>query len=180
MKWLSAGLLLALLSGCVVKQPQFSVPDKVNFKGTTFERVTHNQIDEMQQMLYLPAQGTKNPDDWQQGILVFLDQNSQGKTLQQRAELRQQSYQKQQETQAKVAIMGNELQSQVIYPPTERFHDVLLEVSRGRDLTCGFGQMQFADKRVDQSRILRLSTYQHQLSQLALEFSQLPWQIECK
>lgn len=81
------------------------------------------------------------------GILFFLDKNSKNQTLEQRAAFRQASFAKKPELEAKVAIEQNELHSSVIYPPTERFNNVMLEVTRGRNLACGYGQIQFADKR---------------------------------
>ncbi|OOH91202.1 ABC transporter ATPase [Pasteurellaceae bacterium 15-036681] len=174
-------LISFALTSCVLHQSQFALPDQVHFKDKTFTKVTSNQIDEMQQMLYLPENGSKNPEDWQQGILFFLDKNGQAKTLQQRAQLREQAFAKQLNTEAKVAIAQNELQSQVIYPPTERFNDVMLEVSRGRDSQCGYGQIQFSDKRsVAAKNLQNLTAYQKTLSELALEFAKLPWLIECK
>ncbi|MDH2998478.1 ABC transporter ATPase [Pasteurellaceae bacterium LFhippo2] len=178
---LKALIFSLFLTGCAVHQAQFSVPDKVSFKGTTFEKVTHNQIDQMQQMLYLPEQSVKNPDDWNQGILLFLDKNSDAQTLQQRVELRQQSFAKQPSTKADIKIIGDELRSEVIYPPTERFPNVMLEVSRGRDSQCGYGQIQFSDKRsVSAKKLQNLTAYQSALTELAAQFSQLAWQIECK
>lgn len=173
------------LAGCATQAPQFSVPEQITFWQETFEKVSHSQIDEMQQLLYLPQHSAKNPDNWQKGILLFLDKNSQGRTLQQRAELRKQRFAQQPQTLAKVelkAVNGTtELQSQVIYPPTERFADVQLEVSRGQDLNCGFGQMQFADKRaVTAKKVQNLAEFQPLVLDLAVHFSQLAWQIECK
>lgn len=175
--WISAGCL----TGCVTQTSSFLVPEKITFQGNTFERVTHSQIDDMQQMLYLPSGTTQDPDNWQKGVLIFLDKNSQGKTLSERAMLRQTAFAQQEKTIAKVEILGNELQSKVIYPPTERFNDVQLEVSRGRDLACGFGQIQFSDKRsVSAKKMQNLANYQASLMTLALQFSQLAWQIGCR
>ncbi len=176
-------LLPFFLSSCAVYQAQFSVPDRVTFQGKTYEKVTDNHIDEMQQMLYLKQGGAKNPDEWQQGILFFLDQNSRNKTLSQRAELRRQAFSKQMDTEAQVAIIENELRSQVLYPPTTRFQNYQLEVTRGRDLHCGYGQIQFSDKRSVSAKNLqksKLAAYLRDLNQLALQFAQMPWLIECK
>lgn len=181
MKALKIALLSLLLTACVSKTPQFALPEKVNFDGQTFIKVTENQIGEMQQMLYLPQISEQNPNNWQKGILFFLDKNSQQKTLAERVTLRQKAFQKQADTLANVAIIGNELRSEVVYPPTERFNDVQLEVSRGRDLACGFGQMQFSDKRsVSVKKIQNLTPYQSTLRQLADDFNRLAWQIQCK
>lgn len=180
---LNRGILLmaVFLGGCVSQTAQFSLPEKIDFQGKTFEKVTHNQIDEMQQLLYLPQGTDKNPDNWQQGVLIFLDKNSQGQTLQQRAALRQASFARQAGTLANVTLKGEELQSQVIYPPTERFADVQLEVSRGQNFACGFGQMQFADKRaVSAKKVQNLAHFQPLVVKLAAEFSRLAWQMACK
>lgn len=174
-------LFLGGLAGCVTQTSSFLVPEKITFQGNIFERVTHNQIDDMQQMLYLPNGTAQDPDNWQKGVLIFLDKNSQGKSLSERAVLRQNTFAQQAQTIAKVTVVNNELQSHVIYPPTERFNDVQLEVSRGRDLDCGFGQIQFSDKRpVSAKKVQNLTSYQASLMELALQFSQLVWQIGCR
>lgn len=169
------------LTACVTQTASFSVPEKIVFEQQSFEKVTHNQLDEMQQLLYLPSSASKNPNNWQKGILIFLDQNRQGKTLAERAELRKQHFARQHLRSATVEIQHNELTSQVIYPPSERFNDVMLETSRGRDLSCGFGQMQLADKRaVSGKKLQNTATYQTELNRLARLFGLLAWQIECK
>lgn len=181
--WKSGAFLLTsvILSGCVTQTGSFSVPDTLTFQNKVFEKTTHTQLDEMQQLLYLPSGTDKNPDNWQQGVLIFLDKNSQNSTLAERAELRRSNFAKQPQTTAKVAVVHDELRSEVVYPPTERFQNVQLEVSRGRNLTCGFGQMQFADKRsVSGKNLQNLSQYQPLVVKLAQQFSQLAWQIGCK
>lgn len=172
---------ITFLTGCVSHLSQFAVPETILFQGKSFKKANHSQIDEMQQLLYLAENSHQDPNHWQQAILVFLDQNSQGRTLEQRAELRRNSFAQQMDTQAKVEIIGQELRSQVIYPPTERFRDVLLEVSRGRDLSCGYGQIQFSDKRpVSAKKMPNLTAYQAELIQLAHQLSTSVWQIECR
>lgn len=169
-----------ILTACVTKVPQFSVPEWVTFEGKTFEKVTHNQIDEMQQLLYLPMDSAKNTESWTKGILLFLDKNSNNVTLLQRAEIRKQAYEKQKYTLATVEIKGQELQSQVIYPPTERFNDVQLEVTRGREELCGYSQMQYADKRSNFAKELPdLTAYQSEISKLAEKFNRLAWLVRC-
>lgn len=168
------------LTGCVVTPPQFSIPEQVNFQGKIYQKVTQNQLDEMQQSLFLLKESSKDPNNWQQGILLFTDKNSQQKSLADRVELRQQTFAKQSDTKAKVAIVGDELQSQVLYPPTERFNDYQLEVTRGRNSQCGYSQMQFSDKRSVSAKNLQNPTaYIKDLQQMAWQFSQLAWQIEC-
>ncbi|WP_373768000.1 ABC transporter ATPase [Glaesserella sp.] len=170
-----------VLTGCVVTQPDFLIPEQINYQGKTYEKVTHNQLDEMQQSLFLPQDSNKNPEQWQQGILLFTDKNSQQKSLNDRVELRQNTFAKQPDTKAKVAVVGEELQSEVLYPPTARFNDYQLEVSRGRNSQCGYSQMQLADKRsVSAKNLQNLTAYLNELHQMALQFSQLAWQIECK
>lgn len=174
-------LLSLFLSACSITQSQFKLPEQIDFQGKSYQKVTHNQIDEMQQLLYLPSQSEKNPENWQQGILLFLDKNAANKSLEERLTLRQNAFAKQSRTKANLVIEQNELRSQVIYPPTERFPDVLLEVSRGRHLTCGFGQMQFSDKRsVPAKNLQNLSSYQGSLRELAQQFAKLAWQISCQ
>lgn len=181
--WKSGAFLLTsvILSGCVTQTGSFSVPDTLTFQNKVFEKTTHTQLDEMQQLLYLPSGTDKNPDNWQQGVLIFLDKNSQNRTLAERAELRRSNFAKQPQTEAKVEVVHDELRSEVIYPPTERFQDVQLEVSRGRNLECGFGQMQFADKRsVSTKNVQNIQQYQPLVATLAQQFAQLAWQIGCK
>lgn len=180
-RWINFALFSLFLTACQLKTAQFTLPDEVTFQHQRFEKVTHSQLDEMQQLLYLPAGSTKNPDDWQKGILLFVDKNSKGMSLAERASLRQNAFAQQTDTQAKVVVTQNELRSEVLYPPTERFNDVQLEVSRGRELQCGYAQMQFSDKRLAfANKKQNLTAYQQALSQLAVEFSQLAWQINCQ
>lgn len=174
-------LLSGLLTGCSVQYGQFAVPTEVRFADKVFEIASDNRLDEMRQILYLPQGSAKNPDNWQQGFLIFLDRNAQGRTLAERQTLRQQSFAKQPHTQANVRLVGNELRSQVLYPPTERFHNYQLEVTRGREFACGFGQMQFADKRSDFAKNQQQPTaYLRILEELAQSLAQLPWLMECR
>lgn len=180
MRFLIFAFFSFFLTACQLGQKQFNLPESVNFQGKRYEKVTHNQIDEMQSLLYLPAQSAKDPENWQQGILLFVDKNSQGKTLAERVTLRQKSF-NEAEALHSVNIVQNELKSEVIYPPTARFNDVLLEVSRGKDSACGYSQMQFSDKRSISAGISpNLKSYMADLTALADQFSQLPWQIRCQ
>ncbi|HDV7284435.1 Uncharacterised protein [Mannheimia haemolytica] len=171
------------LAGCATNVSQFAMPDVVRFGQDNFVKVTHSQIDEMQHLLYLPENSEKNPENWQKGILFFLDKNSKNQTLEQRAAFRQAGFVKQPNIKAEVVIEQNELRSGVIYPPTERFNDVMLEVTRGRNLACGYGQIQFADKRevgkAVAKKLPNLTAYSHEIARLSLEFNQLAWQVQC-
>lgn len=169
------------LSACMTQTASFSVPEKVFFQNKVFEKITHSELGEMQQMLYLPSGTAQDPDAWQQGVLIFLDRNSQGRTLAERMALRQSNFAAQDGTLANVKIQGEELQSQVIYPPTAHLTNVQLEVSRGREGICGFSQMQFADKRsVSSKKIPKLESYQPILADLMQQFEKLDWQILCR
>lgn len=169
------------LSACVNQTASFSVPEKVLFQNKVFEKMTHSELGDMQQMLYLASGTAQNPDDWQQGVLIFLDRNTQGRTIAERMALRQASFAAQDGTLANVTIQGEELQSQVIYPPTARFANVQLEVSRGRESLCGFSQMQFADKRsVLGEKTQELESYRPILANLMQQFEKLDWQILCR
>ncbi|HGO5815463.1 TPA: ABC transporter ATPase [Mannheimia haemolytica] len=185
MSAIKKGITLVALSlaGCVSQSPQFAVPDAIHFGQDTFVKVTHSQIDEMQHLLYLPEKSEKNPENWQKGILFFLDKNSKNQTLEQRAAFRQASFAKKPELEAKVEIQQNELHSSVIYPPTERFNNVMLEVTRGRNLACGYGQIQFADKREVGKTVAKkspnLTAYSQEIAKLSLELNQLGWQVQC-
>lgn len=170
------------LTACTLKNTDFVLPERVDFQGKSYEKVTHNAIDEMQQSLYLPADSAQDPENWHKGILFFLDQNVKNITLNERVLSRQNAYEKQNGTLAKVKVEGNELRSEVIYPPTERFNDVLLEVSRGREMQCGYGQIQVSEKQAvkNAKNFANLTAYTQKITQLALALSQLAWQIECK
>ncbi|ACE61301.1 hypothetical protein [Actinobacillus pleuropneumoniae] len=181
MRWLFLAGFSLFLTACGLTQKQFDLPEKVDFQGKSYVKVTDNRIDEMRQLLYLPSDGKQDPEHWNTGILFFLDQNSQGNTLQQRVELRQAAFAQQNNTQSKIRIENQELRSEVIYPPTERFNDVLLEVSRGRNLQCGYGQIQYSDKRSVLTKKERNSTaYQASLLQLAQQLAAMPWLVTCK
>ncbi|AHG79774.1 ABC transporter ATPase [Mannheimia varigena] len=176
---------ILIMVGCASQSSQFAVPEKVDFQGQIYTKVTANQLDEMQHLLYLPEIGTKNPENWDKGILFFLDKNSKNQTLEQRAVFRQSSFAKQQDVIANFKIKQNELQSSVIYPPTERFNNVMLEVTRGRNLDCGYGQIQFSDKRsLNKTELAKksknLTAYNQAIAQLAFEFNQLAWLVECR
>ncbi|QNS16222.1 ABC transporter ATPase [Mannheimia bovis] len=176
---------ILMIAGCVSQNEQFSVPEKVDFQGQTYIKVTANQLDEMQHLLYLPKSGEQNPENWEKGILFFLDKNSKNQTLEQRSAFRQSSFAKQQDVIAKFKIEQNELQSNVIYPPTERFNNVMLEVTRGRNLDCGYGQIQFSDKRsLNNTEFAKksknLTAYSQAMTKLAFEFNQLAWLVECR
>lgn len=183
---LNVAFLALFLTACVSRSPDFKLPEQVNFQGITYQKVTQNRLDEMQQHLYLPVQQTpKNLQNWQQGILFFVDKNTTKQTLAERLALRQNVFKKQSETQAKLWISEQELRSEVIYPPTERFHNVQVELSRGRNLPCGFGQIQFSDKQlIDPSLFAKkrgeLTAYRYKMVELARQFEQLPWLIGCK
>lgn len=177
------------LAGCQLKKSEFSLPQAVEFQGKTYTQATHNQIEQMQQALYLPTSSLQDPNNWQQGVLFFLDQTD-NLPLAKRLANRQKAYATQTGTKVKIAIKNNELQSEIAYPPTERFHDVQLEVTRGRDLPCGYAQMQFSqklaveqpNKRGNFAKNLPNSTarYLSALSELATQFARLPWQIQCR
>lgn len=174
---------ILLLAGCISQAPQFSVPESVTFQEQTYVKVTVNQLDEMLHLLYLPENSTKNPEQWEKGILFFLDKNSANQTLEQRAAFRQSSFAKRSDIEAKFGIEQNELRSQVIYPPTERFNNVMLEVTRGRNSACGYGQIQFSDKRElpkNAKKSPNLTAYTQEMVKLALAFNQIAWQLQCK
>lgn len=172
------------LVGCVSQIPQFSVPDKVIFQEQTYVKVTANQIDEMQHLLYLPENGERNPEQWDKGVLFFLDKNSANQTLAQRAAFRHSRLTQQTDVVVQLRIEQNELRSSVVYPPTERFNNVMLEVTRGRNSNCGYGQIQFSDKReilpqnVKKSR--NLTAYTQEIVKLATALNQMAWQLQCK
>ncbi|MDH2924079.1 hypothetical protein EV693_11632 [Nicoletella semolina] len=179
LRWLKLSVIYLLTSCTLLSSADFVVPSVVNFKGVIYQKVTDTSLDAMQQMLYLAQDSTKDPNNWQQGVLIFLDKNKTGKTLQSRVALRQQHF-RQQNTLAKIMLTDQELRTEVIYPPTERFDNVQLEITRGRDSHCGYSQIQFAEKRsISAKNWQNLTAYQQALSTLANEFAQLPWLIEC-
>ncbi|QIW15413.1 ABC transporter ATPase [Pasteurellaceae bacterium RH1A] len=167
-----------ILAACSSRH--FVLPEQIHFKGEDYVVASHSQIDEMQQLLYLPQNSSQNPEDWQRGFLLFTDKNSAQKSLQERLTLRQKAFAQQASTQADLKIEDGELRSQVLYPPIERQPNYQLEVSRGRDLACGFGQMQFSDKRLGFAKNLQnLTALQAELKGLAKELAQMAWLIGC-
>lgn len=61
----------------------------------------------------------------------------------------------------------------------------MLEVTRGRNLDCGYGQMQFSDKRsLNKSEIAKksknLTAYNDAIAELTLEFNQFVWLVGCR
>ncbi len=158
-----------------------SLPKKIIFGDQTYIQTTYRGLDEMQHLLYLPNNKKINTKNWQQAILIFLDKNSQNKTLQKRLTLRENTFKQRPKTIANLQIINNELQSEIIYPPTQREKNIQLEISRGRNLACGFTQMQYAEKRSNFAKNLpNLTAYKKDLTKLAEQFKKLDWQIKCK
>lgn len=172
-------LFSLFLTACSNQFSTFRVPEKIAFLDETFEKANHSQLDEMQQLLYLPSRSDKNPDNWAIGILIFLDSDKALKSLEERLALRK-NYVQMPETQMQIAVVGNELRSEIIYPPSERFQNIQLEATRGRNLACGFGQMQFTYKLPKPKKHESLSKYQPKLQEVAAHFAALPWQIHCE
>lgn len=172
-------LFSLFLTACSNQLSTFRIPEKIAFLGETFEKANHSQLDEMQQLLYLPSRSDKDPNNWAIGILVFLDSDKQVKSLEERLALRK-NYVQMPETQMQIAVVGNELKSEIIYPPSERFQNIQLEATRGRNLACGFAQMQFAYKLPKPKKHESLSEYQPKLQEVAAHFAALPWQIHCE
>lgn len=171
--------LSIFLTACQSGPKHFSLPEKVNFQGKSYEKVTDNKIETMQSLLYLPSDGSKNAEKWGKGILLFLD-TDKNKTMESRVALRQTHF-RETEAFAQVGIENNELRSKVIYPPSGRFNDVQLEVSRGKQSECGYGQIQYSEKRqVAQPNNVHLSSYTAELVELANQFNYLAWQIKCQ
>lgn len=175
-------LLALFFTACTTRLPELVFPNHLNFQGKTYQKVTDNRLDEMRQSLYLASDSEKNPEDWQQGFLLFSDQNSAGQTLEQRVAFRKETAVNLPETYVAYQVEQNELRSQAIYLPTERFKNVQLEVTRGRNLACGYGQMQFAQKKYKIAKSCENSTrcYQAELQNLMNKFNQLAWQMECR
>ncbi|MDO4698361.1 MAG: ABC transporter ATPase [Pasteurellaceae bacterium] len=181
---LSGYLLFAIiislfLTACTTRVPELVFPEQLNFQGKTYQQVTDNRLGEMRQSLYLLRDSDKNPEQWQQGILLFSDRNTAEQTLAQRLATRQQHTAT---TQAAIDyhLTQGELRSQGVYLPTERFPNVQLEVTRGRNLSCGYGQMQVAQKQKFAKTDIFSPPCDQQLQQLATQFNQLAWQLECR
>lgn len=176
LKSLAFVIFSLILTACSTK---LSAPEQIEFQGHTYQKVNHSKIDDMQQLLYLPSSSSKNPNDWQRGLLLFLDQNRQQMSLEARAALRKKAFERQ-GAKAQLHIAEGELKSQVRYPPTPRFPDILLEVTRGRNLACGYGQMQFADKLQAGAQAKTKTEENAHLSQITAQFETLAWQIYCQ
>lgn len=174
-------LFSLLLTGCAT-QKSFSFPERIDFQGKKYEKTRHNQIDKLEQLLYLPNKDDKNLENWQSAILIFLDRNIPIQPLQTRLMWRQQMYIKHPSIHIKLQIKQDELRSEILYPPNERQKNIQLEVTRGQNSNCGYGQVQFSDKRSDFGNNLQnmLASYQQELTKLAQQFAQLPWPIGCQ
>ncbi len=158
----------------------FQIPHKIRFEGKEYVQASHNQLDEMQHLLYLPDDEKVDSEHWQQGMLIFLDKNSQHKTLAQRLALREKVFKQQPKTIAKLQVVNDELHSEILYPPTSREQNIQLDVSRGRNLDCGFAEIQYATKRSNFAKNLpNLTAYKKDLIKLAEQFKKLNWQIKC-
>ncbi len=159
----------------------FQIPHKIRFEGKEYVQASHNQLDEMQHLLYLPHNEKVTPEHWQQGILIFLDKNSQHKTLAQRLALREKIFKQQPKTIAKLQVVNDELRSEILYPPTQREQNIQFDVSRGRNLNCGFAEIQYATKRSYFAKNLQnLTAYKNDIAKLMQKFNQLAWQIACQ
>lgn len=183
-KWGRLFGLVWLLTACQQSAFQqtspFQLPDKVAFQGQVFTKVTDNQLDTLRQALYLPENSRQTPDNWQTGVLIFTDQREPIISLAQRQAERL-AYYANTPNQVAIEIVDNELRSQIIYPPTDKQANVQLEVSRGRNEICGYGQLQFAEKYpVLAKNPLNLTAYQQDLQRLAQQFQRLAWQLSCQ
>lgn len=170
-------LLILLLSGCQLSPSDFSVPTQITLQGEKYIQVSANQIDQMKHILYLPEKSKKDVEHWQQGILLFLDQNIHPQPLVQRRALRKAYYAKNPTIEATLTLKQDTLYSEVLYPPTDREQNYLLEVSKGKNLMCGFAQIQFSQKR---DSVANISQYRTALTRLSDALNQLPWIIGCR
>ncbi|AKO45665.1 hypothetical protein [[Haemophilus] ducreyi] len=173
-------IFCCFLTACQMLKKTFVVPESIPFQGKSYFKVTDNMLEGMRHLLFLPAEGNQHPENWHNAIFIFLDQNKTS-TIMQRMALRKKVFSNQQDTIAQIKIIENELYSAIIYPPTERFNDILLEVSRGRDSACGFAQIQVANKRaILTEKNANLTAYQAELNSLAQQLSTLAWQVACQ
>lgn len=158
----------------------FKLPQEIIFEGEHYVPVKHSQINEMQNIVYLLKLEKQNLKNWQKALFIFLDENTQNKTLQQRLNLREIIFKQQPKIIAKLQIINNELQGKIIYPPTQREQNVQLSISRGRNLECGFAEIQYAEKRLDFMKNLQKQIIQKEVKQNAQKLSKLDWIISCK
>ncbi|MBR0573459.1 MULTISPECIES: ABC transporter ATPase [Pasteurellaceae] len=178
------------LTACVSyssQQPQklsFNIPQSIKFDGQEYIKSNHSRLEGMEHIVYLPHNKKINTKNWQQAIFIFLDNIVEVRpaiSLEERIHIRQNVYKSQHKILADLIINNAELQSKIISPPTEREHNILLEVSRGRNSQCGFGEIQYAIKRLDFAKNLpNVTAYKKEIIKLADRFKQLDWQILCK
>lgn len=180
-KKLGVTSLLLLLTAC---STQLRFPDHLYYHNEKYQKVTDNRIDQMRQSLYLKSGSQETPDNWRTGILLFSDKNPENKTLEQRLASRKETMVYLPDTYVHYAIEPHyvdgqpELRSKIIYQPTEYFKFFQLEITRGRNLPCGYGQIQLADKRFAFAQ--DQPNYQQEIKLLASHFDALDWQLECR
>ncbi|MCK3657037.1 hypothetical protein A4G19_15350 [Pasteurellaceae bacterium Macca] len=184
MAWFRVAIFPFFLTACSLNAPHFVQPQKVQLNGQSYEMVTDNRLDHLRQSLYLPSNSSRNPDDWQQGILLFSEEGKTVQSLAERVRFRQ-DFAKKKGTHSQIALVDNqgveqELRSEAIHPPTARFQNVQLEVTRGRNSACGYSQIQFAKKEPVRKQTSDLTAFQSQLTELAQLLAALPWQMECQ
>ncbi|MDP8163472.1 ABC transporter ATPase [Pasteurella skyensis] len=178
------------LTACVShnsQQPQklsFNIPQSIKFDGQEYIKSNHSRLEGMEHIVYLPNNKKVNTENWQQAIFIFLDNSVAVRpaiSLKERLNIRKNIYKSQHKILADLAINNAELQSKIISPPTEREHNILLEVFRGRNSQCGFGEIQYAIKRLDFAKNLpNVTAYKAEVNDIATQFAQLKWQIKCQ
>ncbi|MDP8079862.1 hypothetical protein [Phocoenobacter skyensis] len=178
------------LTACVSygsQQPQklsFNIPQSIKFDGKEYIKSNHSRLEGMEHIVYLSNNKKVNTENWQQAIFIFLDNSVAVRpaiSLKERLNIRKNIYKSQHKILADLIINNAELQSKIISPPTEREHNILLEVSRGRNSQCGFGEIQYAIKRLDFAKNLpNVTAYKAEVNEIATQFAQLKWQIKCQ
>ncbi|MDP8170759.1 ABC transporter ATPase [Pasteurella skyensis] len=169
------------------QQPQklsFNIPQSIKFDGQEYIKSNHSRLEGMEHIVYLSHNKKVNTENWQQAIFIFLDNSVAVRpaiSLKERLNIRKNIYKSQHKILADLTINNAELQSKIISPPTEREHNILLEVFRGRNSQCGFGEIQYAIKRLDFAKNLpNVTAYKAEVNKIATQFAQLKWQIKCQ
>lgn len=181
MDLIKASLLTLFLSACTFNTQDDYLPSTIDYDGQTFVQVTKNQIGKMQQFLYLPETDNKDPNNWQKGIIAFIDQSIPKKTLTERAQFRKAFFLKQKNILSRISVIKNELWSEIIYPPTDRSQNIQFEISQGKELECGYAQVQISEKlSASEIKWQQLVVYNNFLEKLRLNLKNLPWFIQCK
>ena len=153
---------LFFISACSSKVTQLITPNEINYNGKNYILAGSQDLGEMARYVYLTP--TENLQNWSSQIEILLDRNTILRPLKQRIELRKRIYKNQGIAYFNLSLnKSNELQSRVIYAPSEQEKSWQINVAKGKELNhCGFVQFQISQKidanisRLNKNTILKM------------------------